>query len=79
MSNQKLDNKRYLRITEIFAFVSKDKDGHEGIMGFKAPDGTWMPMIGADLERVDQLVPIANRITEVTGQKYEIRYFIQKH
>ena len=75
--NQKLENGQYLRITEIFAFVAKDKDGHEGIMGFKGPDG-WMPLIGADLERVDQLVPIADKITTSTGQKYEIRYFTQK-
>ncbi len=75
--NHKLENGQYLRITEVYAFVAKDKDGHEGIMGIKTPDG-WMPMIGADIERVDHLVPIADKIAVMSGQKYEIRYFTQK-
>jgi len=74
----KLQNGRFLRITEIYAFVSKDKDGNEGIMGAMQNNGTMMPLIGADIERVDSLIPIANRIKELTGIDYEIRYFIQK-
>lgn len=75
--NNKLANGQFLRITEIYAFISKDKEGHEGIMGFNSPNG-WMPMIGADIERVDQLVPIADKIAGMSGQKYEIRYFTQR-
>ena len=74
----KLENGRFLRITEIYAFVSKDKEGNEGIMGFKMPDGNWMPMIGADVDRVDQLIPYADMTKKITGVDYEIRYFIQR-
>ncbi len=75
--NTKLKNGQYLRIVELYAFVAKDKDGHEGIMGFKNGD-QWFPMIGADIDRVDSLIPIADKISAVTGQQYEIRYFVPK-
>ncbi len=74
--NQKLANGQFLRITELYAFIAKDKDGHEGIMGFRGPDGAWMPMIGADIERVEHLKAVADKLA--AGQKYEIRYFTQK-
>lgn len=73
----KLKNGRFLRITELYAFVSKDKDGNEGIIGMTQPDGTWMPFVGADTERVDSLIPIANKICKITGVTYEIRHFKQ--
>lgn len=73
----KLENGRFLRITELFAFVSKDSNGHEGVMGFQNHEGIFIPMIGADIERVDSLVPIADMIKEKNGIDYEIRYFKQ--
>jgi len=75
----KLENGRFLRITELYAFVSKDKLGNEGIMGFSLLNGNMMPMIGADIERVDSLIPIANKIKKETGMDYEIRYFEVKN
>lgn len=58
-------------ITELFAFVATDnEDGNEGIIGLMTPDGM-MPMIGADLARVESLKKIADE----TGVPYEIRYF----
>ena len=74
----KLENGRFLKITEIFSFISKDKDGNEGIMGAMNMDGTMMPLIGADVERVESLIPVANKIREITGMNYEIRYFVQR-
>lgn len=74
----KLENGRFLKITELFAFVSRDKKGHEGIMAFLNSNGTMMPMIGADIERVEQLVPVAELVKKKSGMDYEIRYFVQK-
>lgn len=71
----KLENGRFLKITEIYAFISKDKNGHEGIMGFQMSDGNMTPMIGADIERVEQLRPYADVVKEKSGMNYEIRYF----
>lgn len=71
----KLGDGRFLKITELFAFVSVDKNGHEGIMGALCNDGTMMPLIGADVERVDFLIPVAEEVKKITGMNYEIRYF----
>lgn len=49
-----------LRIDEMYAFVSQDDDG-EGIVGFKTPDG-WMPMVAADMARVESLKPMAEKL-----------------
>ena len=58
-------------ITELYAFVAMDnEDGNEGVMGFMTDQGM-MPMIGADLKRVESLTSIADQ----TGVDYEIRYF----
>lgn len=72
--NIKLENTRFLKITELYAFIAKEKDGSEGLMAFQAY-GSWIPMVGADLERVDILIPIADKISRQEGFNYEIRYF----
>jgi hypothetical protein len=45
------------RIESLYAFVVVDDDGSEGVAGRLMPNGTWMPFIGADMERVEQLTP----------------------
>ena len=49
--------KEKLKIEQMFAFVACDEKG-EGVMGFKGSDG-WMPMVGADMDRVKSLLPMA--------------------
>ena len=63
-----------LKIDEIFAFVAEDDDG-EGITGFLGPDGTWLPMVGADMARVDQLRPIAREIARKSGKRIHLLKF----
>lgn len=64
------------KITEMFAFVVADKDENdEGVMGFGTPGGGMMPMVGADLDRVKSLIPIADQIKQVTGKAYKILHF----
>lgn len=57
--------KNYLeKITEIYAFVSSDKDG-EGVIGesMNTPFGMmFMPFVCADKERMESLKPLAKRI-----------------
>jgi hypothetical protein len=64
-----------LKITEMFAFVATDKNGDEGVMGFLAEDGAWVPLVGADMDRVDSLRPIARKIKMVAGMDYKILHF----
>jgi hypothetical protein len=59
----------------MFAFISEESPGNEGVMAFKAPNGLWWPMVGADMARVEQLRPIADKIALATDTPYEVRHF----
>ncbi len=64
------------KITEMYAFVIADKDENdEGVMGIQNQDGSWMPLVGADLERINHLRPIADEISKHIGKPYKILYF----
>jgi hypothetical protein len=64
------------KITELFAFVSiGDDPDDEGVMAFQTNDGIWMPMVGADMARVNELKPMADRISKITGKPYKILQF----
>lgn len=76
--NQKLPNGQFFHIKELYAFIAKDKEGNEGIMGFRSSTGDWMPFIGADIQRVEHLKTFADRIAKQIGVPYEIRYFTIK-
>lgn len=47
-----------LVIDQMYAFVATDKNGDEGIIGMNTADG-WLPLVGADMERIDSLKRIA--------------------
>lgn len=64
------------KIEEMYAFVSYDKGdpNDEGIMGFKTENG-WLPMVGADMDRIDSLRILANDAARATGMPYKILKF----
>lgn len=62
------------KIESIWAFISIADDGDEGVCGFQS-NGTWIPMIGADIFRVDQLKPIAKQLATVSGQTIKLIHF----
>ena len=66
-----------LKIERIYAFVAVDpENGDEGIMAFQPPNQhVMLPMIGADLDRVKDLIPIADEMEERLGVPYRIKYF----
>lgn len=66
-----------LKIRELYAFISTDENGDEGIIGAIMPGsgGTFMPFVGADLARVESLRSIADQIAKAYNRTYEIRYF----
>ena len=47
------------RIERMFAFVVVDEDGSEGVPAMAGPRGEPIPLLGADLARVDALRPVA--------------------
>jgi len=64
------------KITKIYAFIATDPmDGDEGVIAFQNDDGPMMPMIGADMTRVNDLRVIADKIVEDAGIDYKIKYF----
>jgi hypothetical protein len=69
-----------LRIEQMYAFVALDPaDNTEGIPAFQGPGGVAMPMVGADMKRVDSLRPVAEQMVrdypglKITLCRFEIR------
>lgn len=64
-------------IHHLYAFVAVDSDGDEGIMAFQHGGG-WMPMVGANMERVDQLRPIAAVVGAQLGVSHRLLRFTNR-
>lgn len=64
------------RIEEMFAFVCVDDDGTEGIPAIQV-GGMAMPLVGADMKRVESLRPIANEMAR-SGKKITIVKFTNR-
>lgn len=61
------------KITELYAYVSADEGG-EGIIG--APiQGVMTPLIGADLDRMKSLRPVAKALAKQFGVKIKFMRF----
>lgn len=64
------------KIDEMFAFVVQDTGpDDEGIMAELLPNGSWAPMVGADMTRVRSIIPRADAIAKITGKSYKILHF----
>ena len=64
------------KITELFAFVATEHDKGEGIMGWLNPETKqWMPLVGADMARVESLKATADYISKVSEVPYRILKF----
>lgn len=68
-----------LIIEEMYAFIMVDPDdGSEGIPAFQGADGKWLPLVGADMDRVDSLIPLAEEMVQATGVPIEVVKFTQR-
>ena len=63
------------KIEQLYAFVSEDEHGDEGVCAFVGPDGRWMPMVGADEAMVERLMPVAREIAETSGMSIRLVHF----
>ncbi len=50
----------------MFAFIALDEDGTEGVVGYPTSQGM-LPLVGADMARVDSLRPYAQQIARSNG------------
>lgn len=63
------------KITEMFAFIAEDEGpDDEGIIGMPMGDMV-MPLVGADMERVDSLRPLAKDVGLLMGKKVKLIRF----
>lgn len=64
------------KVEEIFAFLAEDDEKGEGVCGFCDPlTRQWMPMVGADMARVESLMPIARSMAKELGRKIKLVKF----
>lgn len=63
------------RIESMYAFVAEDSGpDDEGVIGMNTAHG-WMPLVGADMARVESLKPIARDIARQIRKPVKLLYF----
>jgi len=66
------------RIEEMYAFVAEDSGpDDEGIIGMSVGN-VILPLVGADMARVESLRPIARNISVQTGKKVKLLHFTHR-
>ncbi len=66
-------------ITEVWAYISEDEKGEEGICGFQDPyTKQWVPMIASDKTRLETLRPFAHQIAVLTKRKVKLAKFYNR-
>jgi hypothetical protein len=63
------------KIETIYAFISTEEGPEdEGVVAVKVGD-VWMPLVGADMKRVESLRPLAKEIAQTTGKRIVLAKF----
>ncbi len=63
------------KIEEMFAYIAEDTGpDDEGVVA-RLVNGTWRPMVGGDMQRMESLREQAKEIALVTGQKITLVKF----
>lgn len=66
------------KIDQLYAFVMVDEEYNiEGILGYKR-DSVALSMVGADLEKVEQLRPLAKQIANTYGKPVKLLLFSER-
>jgi hypothetical protein len=63
-----------LVISEMYAFVTAEPGEDEGVIAVKV-GGTFMPLVGADLARVDSMRAMAQSVVNNSGIKVKLLRF----
>ena len=56
------------KIEKMFAFIAEETPNDEGVIAMSMPNGTWMPLVGADMARVESLRRVAQDTATRTGK-----------
>lgn len=69
------------RIEEMYAFIVEDTSpDDEGVIAIQSPPGTdgttlWLPLVGADMARINSLRPTALGIARQLGKPVKLVHF----
>lgn len=67
------------RIEEMYAYIADDQEpGDEGIIGVQIRD-TMMPLVGADIERSQELRQAAQHVANMMGKPVTLVKFSRRH
>jgi hypothetical protein len=67
------------RITSITAFIAVGEDDEEGIIGAPiGPNRGWIPLIAADDDRMQSLIPLATEIAKSTNVRIKLIRFTHR-
>ena len=67
-----------LRIERMYAWVCLDEDGTEGVPAVTAENGLTLPLVGADMDRMDSLRELAQGLANSTGTTMTLCLFEQR-
>jgi len=66
------------RIEQMYAFVAEDSGpDDEGVIGTMTKNG-WLPLVGADMARVNSLRPIAEAVASQLGKPVKLLRFTNR-
>lgn len=63
------------RITTLHAWTQIDEGDEEGLIAQLTAHGTWVPLIGADEDRIRSLRDYAAGVAAATGRPVQLRRF----
>jgi hypothetical protein len=64
-----------LVIHELYAYVSVDEEGNEGVLAHYVPPLGNVPLVGADMDRMMSYKPYALEIAKLTGMPVRLLKF----
>jgi len=63
-------------VDELFAFITTGDTGDEGVIAVElVGSDTVLPLVAADLMRIQEMVPFAEAIRQQTGHEYKLKHF----
>lgn len=67
------------KIESLWAYVSENDVGDEGLCGYKDPrTGNWLPMVAGNHKHLQALKPFADQIAKLTKKKVKLVKFTMR-
>jgi hypothetical protein len=63
------------KVTEIFAFIAEDTGPDDEGVAAALMGNNWVPLLGADMARIDSLRPLSEQIAQSTGKQVRLLKF----